>query len=195
MAASAGGVFALRHVLDRLTPSFAAPIAVVQHLSPSYPSIMAEVLGFKARMPVRFAQEGDRLHAGIVHVAPRNVHLTVSADRRFRLADGEKLNSVRPAADILFESSSRVLGPRVLGVVLSGLGHDGARGACAIRDVGGVVMVQDPNTASSGSMPQSVIDAGAADLILDLDGIARALVSLVMVPGACAYLGLPRLAA
>jgi two-component system chemotaxis response regulator CheB len=194
IAASAGGVVALKQIVATLPAWFPIPVAVVQHIGIQR-SFMADVLGFRARMPVRFAQEGDRIRGGHVYLAPCSRHLSLGADRRFALSDGDRINFVRPAADPLFHSAAAMLGSRVLGVVLTGMGRDAACGARAIRDAGGVVVVEDPKTAFAPQMPSAAIDAGAADLVLDLPGIAPALLSLVTVHGTRQWLGLSRLAA
>jgi two-component system chemotaxis response regulator CheB len=191
-AASAGGVQAMKTVIDALPAYFPASIAVVHHMHAERASLIAEVLGFRARLPVRFAQDGERLRASTVRVAPRGHHLVVSARGAFALEASEKVNYVRPAADRLFGSAARAFGPRVIAVVMSGLGRDGCAGAIAVKEAGGVVIAQDPASAVASGMPRAVVEAGVADLVLDPAGVARALVSLVTVSSMRQWLGLPR---
>lgn len=192
IAASAGGVVAIKNVLRDLPPDFPTPIVVVQHLGPS-PSRLAEIFDFRSRMPVKFATHGERLRARNVYVAPINRHLALSPEGTFELLDHPKLNFVRPAADVTLETASAAFGPRLLAVVLTGMGSDARRGAESVKREGGIVIAQEPFSADAASMPLATVRAGFADLVLDLAGIPYALVSLAMVAGARHWLGLPRM--
>jgi two-component system chemotaxis response regulator CheB len=194
LAASAGGVPALRALVSRLPPDFPAPLALVLHLSPAYPSRLPELLRSWGRLDAAFAAEGDRPRAGTVHVAPPDRHLIVRPDGRLGLLDTAKVHHTRPAADPLFTTAAARFGPRTLAVVLTGLGRDGTAGALAVRAAGGVVLAQEPSTAYAAGMPAAVIASGAADLVLSPEGLGSALVALVMVPGAVGLLGPPRFA-
>lgn len=189
IVSSADGIPALKHLIHALPASFPAPLAAVHHIG-RRTSFIADLLDARARLPVGFAHDGERLRAGCVRMAPGDRHLVISAERRFGLRDGEKVNYARPAGDPLFASAARAFGPRVLGVVLSGMGRDGAAGALEIKRAGGVVIAQDPASTFAPTMPQAAIDCGAADLVFDVPGIARALVSLVTVHGTRSWLGL-----
>jgi two-component system chemotaxis response regulator CheB len=184
IGASAGGILVIKSILSRLPISFPTPIAIVQH-QPQEPrsSLLAQVLGFRARLQTNFAQPGDRLRSGTVFIAPPACHLTVSAQRRFELEHSPKLNWVRPAADRLFMTAASSLGSRVLCVVLTGMGCDGAAGAAAIKQCGGLVIVQDPHTAQAEAMPQAAIETCRPDLVLPPDAIPTALTSLCEVIG------------
>jgi two-component system chemotaxis response regulator CheB len=179
---SAGGITVLKQVLAKLPPSFPAAIAVVQHIAPLYPSMLAELLGQQTQLSVAFARDGDRLRGGVVAVASPDRHLCITFDRRFALSKDAKVNYTRPSADPLLQSAAAAIGQRVLAVVLSGMGRDGANGVRAVKAQGGCVVVQDPRTADAGGMPEAAIATGAADLVLPVDTIAAALVSLVMTP-------------
>lgn len=195
VAASAGGIPALRDVLARLPASFPAPIAIVQHLAPLYRSQLAGLLQFRSRLAVKFADHGDRLRAGTACFAPPDRHLAVTPERRLALGESERVNFTRPAADPLFQSASEVFGDRVLAVVLTGTGRDGAEGALSVHRRGGTVLVQDPKTAVASGMPEAAIKAGAADIVLPIESISQALVALTMVQGTAELLGLMRPAA
>lgn len=195
IAGSAGGMPALKQILSQLPPSFPTAIAVVQHLAPLYPSMLAELLGMRAAVPVAFARDGDRLRAGKVLIAPPDRHLVVTANRRVSLSQAAKVHHTRPAADLLFESAAMALGGRVVAVVLSGMGRDGAAGARAIKNSGGSVLVQAPHTADAPSMPEAAIATDAADLVLPLESMTNALIAFTMVRGAPALLGRPLAAA
>jgi two-component system chemotaxis response regulator CheB len=183
IAASAGGISALKTLLAQLPVPFATPIAIVQHLQASYPSLLADVLGWRARLYTKFVESGDRLRPGMVYIAPPDRHLVLGPQRRFQLEDSPKVNWARPAADRLFMTAADQLGPRVLCVVLTGMGRDGAAGAARVKQRGGVLIVQDPRGAEADSMPTAAIRASVPDLILPLEAIPKALVSLCDVIG------------
>lgn len=179
MAASAGGLSALSTVLVGLGADFPASILVVQHLDPRHRSLMAEILGRRAEMPIKEAAEGDRLGHGCVFIAPPNHHLLVNADGTLELTETELVHFVRPSADLLFESMAAGFRDRAIAVILSGTGSDGAMGARAVKQMGGTVIAQDAAAEFSG-MPDSAIGTGAVDFVLALDEIAAALRTLVV---------------
>jgi two-component system, chemotaxis family, protein-glutamate methylesterase/glutaminase len=186
IAGSAGGMAAARRILAALPPDFPAPIALVQHLSPMFPSHFDKLIGAWSRLSARFAADRERLRPRTVHLAPPDHHLLVGPDRRLALSPALKVNFTRPAADPLFETAAAAFGDRLLAVVLSGMGRDGARGAAAVRAAGGTVLVQNPRTAEAAQMPAAAIAAGAAgaaSLVLPLEAIAPALIAFVMQPG------------
>jgi two-component system, chemotaxis family, protein-glutamate methylesterase/glutaminase len=182
IAASAGGVRAIRDLLAALPATFPTPIVLVQHLSGRC-SAMAEVLGWGARLSIGFARAGDRLRAGKVFVAPPDQHLLIGENRRLLLESSDKVNWVRPAADPLFTSAAQQFGPRLLAIVLTGMGKDGAAGAMLVKRHRGFVIVQDPSGAEADAMPRATLITGAADLILPLEAIPRALIALCDVMG------------
>jgi two-component system chemotaxis response regulator CheB len=179
IAASAGGISALSRVLGGLPVGFPVPVVVVQHLDPRHSTIIAEVLGRRAQLPVALASEGDRAEAGMIYVAPPNYHLLVEAGGVLVLSSSELVHFVRPSADLLFESVAGAYGPRALACVLTGTGSDGAMGVSAVKARGGTVIVEDPELAEFKGMPEAAIAAGAADFILPLDEIATVIRGLV----------------
>jgi two-component system chemotaxis response regulator CheB len=178
LAASAGGLSAISRVLGGLGSEFPAPVLVVQHLDPRHRSLMAEILGRRVEMPVKEAIDGDRLVRGQVYIAPPNHHLLVTSDGTVELTETELVHFVRPSADLLFESMAAGFRDRAIAVVLSGTGSDGAMGARAVHEMGGMVIAQD-ETAEFSGMPNAAIEAGAVDFVLSLPEIAGALRSLV----------------
>ncbi len=178
LAASAGGLNALSHVLAALPADFPAPLVVVQHLDPRHRSLMAEVLGRRTGLRVKEAREGDRLAPGTALIAPPNRHLLVNADGTVSLTQTELVHFVRPSADLLFESVAAAYGERAIAVVLSGSGQDGAMGVTAIKKTGGTVIVQEVSTSEFAGMPQAALATGVADFVLPLDEIAPALQTL-----------------
>src|SRR5215472_6757036 len=179
IAASAGGITALGRVLGGLPKEFPVPVVVVQHLDPRHKTIIAEVLGRRAKLPVVLASDGERADAGMIYVAPPNHHLLVEADGKLVLSSSELVHFLRPSADLLFESVAGAYGPRALACVLTGTGSDGAMGASAIKSRGGTVISEDPDSAEFRGMPDAVISAGAVDFILPLDEITQVICGLV----------------
>jgi len=179
LAASAGGLSAISRVLEGLGSEFPASIVVVQHLDPRHRSLMADILGRRAAMPVKEAADGDKLQEGRVFIAPPNHHLLVNADGTLELTETELVHFVRPSADLLFESMAASYRDRAIAVILSGTGSDGAMGARAVKQMGGTVIAQDAAAEFSG-MPVSAIEAGAVDFVLALDEIPGALRTLVV---------------
>jgi two-component system, chemotaxis family, protein-glutamate methylesterase/glutaminase len=192
VAASKGGVQVLQELVAGLPEHFPSALLVVQHRSARVPSYLAAILARRSLLPVREARDGERLAAGVVHLAPPDRHLRVAPGGILRLGDGAKVNRVRPAADVLFRSAAECFGPEAAGVVLTGRGEDGAAGAAEIRRRGGVVLVQDPATCDSPSMPQAVLSGCGADFALPPAALAHALACLVAAPGVTAALfGIP----
>lgn len=179
LAASAGGLNALTHVLHALPSGFAAGIVVVQHLDPRHRSLMADILGRRTGLRVSEAAHGDRVAAGTVMIAPPNHHLLVNQDGSLTLAQTELVHFVRPSADLLFESTAAAYRERAIAVVLSGTGSDGAMGVKAIKKMGGTVIVQDQKSSQFGGMPDAAQQTGLADFVLPLHEIASALQTLV----------------
>lgn len=178
LAASAGGLNAITHVLATLPGDFPAALVVVQHLDPRHRSLMADILGRRTMIPVKEASEGDQLVAGRAYIAPPNRHLLVNPDRSLSLTQTQLVHFVRPSADLLFESTAASFKERAIAVVLSGSGQDGAMGVRAIKKMGGTVIVQDAKNAEFGGMPEAAVATGIADFVLALDEIAPALQKL-----------------
>lgn len=183
MAASAGGLHALSTVLSELPADFPAAIAIVQHRHPDTPSVLAEILRSRCSLLVKDAEAGDRLEPGLIHLAPRGMHLLMGGAGLLSLSNGPKVRFSRPSADVLFESAAESLRERVIAVVLTGANDDGADGVRAVKRMGGTVIVQDRETSESVWMPLSAISTGAVDFIRPLGGIAPLLLALVRGAG------------
>jgi two-component system chemotaxis response regulator CheB len=171
---SAGGITAMESVLGTLPGDLDAAVIVLLHLTPQHPSLLARVLARKTELEVRQAADGDPLEPGVVHVAPPDAHLVVTAGGTLRLEASELVHHVRPSADRLLFSIAREYGGRCLTVVLSGTGIDGAAGATAVHDAGGWVVAQDEATSEHFGMPGAAILAGGVDEILSLEQIGAA---------------------
>lgn len=179
LAASAGGLGALREILANLPVDFPAALVVVQHLDPKHPSLLAVILDRRTSLHVQEATETDVLRPGTVFIAPPNRHLLVNADGSLALTQSKLVHFVRPSADLLFESVAASFGSRAIGVVLTGTGSDGAIGVQAIKEKGGIIIVQDKATSDFSSMPDAALQTGAVDFVLPLNQIAPQLVRLV----------------
>lgn len=183
LASSAGGLSALSEVLSALPKEFPAAVAVVQHLDPRHRSLMAKILSGRTPLSVKEAEEGDRLRAGTVYIAPPDKHLLINPGGTISLTQSEMVHFVRPSADLLFESVAASYKDRAIAVVLTGSGSDGKMGVQAIKKMGGTVLAQDEATSEFFGMPGAAIQSGNVDFILPLREISPALVTLVMTGG------------
>ncbi|MDE3087545.1 MAG: chemotaxis protein CheB [Acidobacteriota bacterium] len=178
LAASAGGVDALTSVVAGLPPGLPAAVLVVLHIAPVGPSVLPGMISRHSRLPAAHPDDGDPLLPGRVYVAPPDRHLVVS-DGAVRVLLTPKENGTRPAADPLFRSVAHDFGPSAAGVVLSGSLDDGTAGLAAIKDAGGLTVVQDPEEAAFPGMPLSAISYVKPDHIATLDEIPSILVGFV----------------
>ena len=176
---SAGGIAAMESVLERLPPDLNAAVLIVLHLTPQHPSHLARILGRKTTLAVREAADGDTAEAGVVYVAPPDAHLLVTADGRLRLERSEVVHHVRPSADALLLSIAHEYKGRCLAIILSGTGIDGAAGAAAIHQAGGLVVAQNEATSEHFGMPGAAILAGGVDEVLALDEIGSVVIDFV----------------
>jgi two-component system, chemotaxis family, protein-glutamate methylesterase/glutaminase len=179
IASSAGGLKAVGLVLNALPPAFSPSIVVVQHLDPRHRSLMAHILSRRTVLPVKEAEEADKLARGTVYIAPPNKHLLVNPDATLSLSQSELVHFVRPSADLLFESVAGSFRERAIAVVLTGTGSDGSMGVKAIKKMGGTVLAQDEASSEFFGMPYAAIQTGCVDFVLSLAEIAGALVTLV----------------
>jgi two-component system chemotaxis response regulator CheB len=177
VGASLGGPRALATLLRGLPSSFPAPIAIVQHIADGFTEGLASWLAQESRLLVREARDGDRLAPGRVLVAPTGRHLLVH-DGQARLSDGPAVDTFKPSVTPLFLSAARAYGGRACGVILTGMGRDGAVGLKAIHDAGGPTLAQDEATSVVFGMPRAAIELGAVDRVLPLEELPRALVEL-----------------
>lgn len=168
---STGGPNALAELLPALPAALPVPVAIVQHMPPTFTRLLAERLDARSALTVREASDGVVPRPGTAWVAPGDAHLVVDG-RSLRLDDGPPESSCRPAADPLFRSAASTHGPGVLAVVLTGMGSDGVRGAEAVAAAGGRVLVQDRATSVVWGMPGAVAEAGLADAVLPLPELA-----------------------
>lgn len=175
LGVSTGGPNALQSVIPNLPAGLSVPLVAVQHMPPLFTASLAERLDRDSKIHVVEAQEGMEIEAGTMYIAPGGWHLTlrkVSGKVRAHLTDTAPVNSCRPSVDVLFQSVEEIYGGRVLTVILTGMGCDGAAGVAALRTKGAYSLVQDEATSVVWGMPGAVAQAGNADEILPLPAIA-----------------------
>ncbi len=177
IGASLGGPRALASLFRRIPPDFPAPIAVVQHIADGFTEGLASWLAGESRLDVREARDGERLRPGRIVLAPTGKHLVVG-EGVARLSDAPPFDTFKPSVTPLFLSAARHYGARACGVLLTGMGRDGAAGLRAIKVAGGPTLAQDEATSAVFGMPRAAIELGAVDRVLPLDEIPQALVEL-----------------
>ena len=178
MGASLGGPRALATVLKGLPADFPAPVVVVQHIADGFTEGLAGWLQQESHLAVREARDGDPLRPGLVLLAPSGHHLVV-AEGVAHLSDAAPVDTFKPSVTPLFLSAAGAYGGRACGVLLTGMGRDGAEGLLAIRRAGGFTVAQDEASSAVFGMPKAAIDLGAVDRVLALDDIPRALLEAV----------------
>ena len=186
VASSTGGPNALAEIIPALPQDFPVPVVVVQHMPPVFTQLLAERLDAASQLAVREGLEGVRLEAGVVYIAPGSHHMVArgsGAEIFLHLSDEPPENCCRPAADVLFRSVARCYQAGVLGVVLTGMGQDGMRGAEAIHLAGGQVIAQDELSSVVWGMPRAVAEAGLAAAVLPLREIAEEVARRVRAHG------------
>ncbi len=171
---SAGGLEVLRPLVAALPARFPLPVIIASHISPEGGGLLAEVLSWSGALPIVEPHDKQAVLPGHVYIAPANYHLLVEAERTFALSVDEQVCYARPSIDVLFMSAADVWGPHLVGVLLTGANADGAAGLKAIREAGGLTIVQDPATAFADAMPNAAIQADAAQFILPVDEIISA---------------------
>jgi len=179
IAASTGGPEALKTVLTQLPPDI-PPTLIVQHMPAVFTKSFAENLNALCSFEVREARHGDPLQDGVALIAPGNFHMTVikAAGRLcVSLNQNQMLHGVRPAADPLFESIAPLMGSRAIGVILTGMGKDGAEGLLRMRQSGSYNIAQDEATCVVSSMPREAIELGAVQVVSPLSKIASIIVA------------------
>lgn len=171
---------AVQSILSNLPGDYAVPILVVQHMPASFTGSFARRLDTLSRLSVKEAEDGDILAAGKVFVAPggRQMLLESKAGRTaIRIRESFESEQYKPSVDITFKSVSELYGKDALGVILTGMGSDGRKGAALLKSRGSAVWAQDENTSIVFGMPHAVIDAGLADRVLPIAEIVQQLAS------------------
>lgn len=183
IGASTGGPMALHDILAGLPENFPAPLVCVQHIGEGFMDGLVEWLASLTSLKVKTAEPGGFPEKGTVYFPPEGKHIEFDAAGRFATNPEPPFNGHRPSIDITFKSVARRFGPASIGVLLTGMGQDGADGLLEIHKAGGVTIAQDEATSLVFGMPKRAIEKGAARCVLPLDRMAEALVRLVAEPG------------
>lgn len=174
---SMGGLDALKILLASLPKEFSLPMAIVQHRQREGETSLVELLQTASPLVVEEGEDKSVLEPGHVYLAPRDYHLLIEGDH-LALSLEAPVNHARPAIDVLFETAAEARRDKVIGVILTGEGADGAEGLAAIKHRGGLAIVQDPETATRRAMPDSALAAVTADGVAPLEEIGPLLVRL-----------------
>jgi len=177
IAASTGGPPAVAQILRTLPAGWSVPVLVVQHIGAGFDVGLVRYLDEACLLPVVLAEDGRALGGGYVHVSPADRHLGATAGQKLTVAAGDPIDGYRPSANHLFRSVAAVYGPGAAGIVLTGMGRDGAEGLLALRQAGGLAMAQDQTTSIVYGMPRQALLRGATDKVLPIGEIARALLA------------------
>jgi two-component system, chemotaxis family, protein-glutamate methylesterase/glutaminase len=173
---SSGALDALSIILPALPAWFALPIAIVIHVPPHRPSLLADVLAARCALPVREVEDKEPVAPSTVFVAPPNYHLLIERRRTFALSIDAPIHYSRPAIDALFESAAEAYGESLLAVLLAGANEDGAHGVRRVKEMGGTVVVQEPSSTHAPEMPSAGMRSASVDGVLAPSGIAAFLV-------------------
>lgn len=177
IGASTGGTEALRAILSQM-PENAPPIAIVQHMPGAFTGAFAKRLNSLSRMNVHEAKDGEVLSPGVAVIAPGGRHMELertAAGPRVRVFDGAVVTGHRPSVDVLFRSAARVVGHAAVGVLLTGIGQDGARGLLQLKEAGAHTIAQSERTCVVFGMPAAAIGMGASCEVADIDEIPAAI--------------------
>jgi two-component system, chemotaxis family, protein-glutamate methylesterase/glutaminase len=177
-----GGMRAVEALLGGLGDETPAAVVVALHRAADEESRLARLLQRYTALRVREAEDKDELRPGHVYLAPADYHTLVEADGRIALSTEERVRYARPSIDVLFRSAADAYRDRCVGVVLSGANEDGADGLKRIKELGGVAVVQEPESAERSEMPAAAIAASEVDVVLPVDEIGRFLRSLLLEP-------------
>lgn len=173
---STGGPMALKRLFAEL-PQLDAAFVVVLHIPPGMDYKIARGLDTVAAMPVDLAEDGEYLRKGHIYLAPGGFHLKLEGNSRIILEEGARVNFVQPSADVAMQSLLKPLNRgRIIGVILTGMGKDGAEGIRHVKEIGGVTIVQDQESSAIYGMPKAALETGAVDFVFPPHIIGETLV-------------------
>jgi two-component system chemotaxis response regulator CheB len=175
IATSTGGPGLLAKILAKLPGDFPVPVLIVQHITPGFGVGLVDWLNQQTPLQVRMAQSGYYPKQGEVLVAPDDYHMTIDNMGAVAVNQEPPMHGVRPAADYLFESVAKYYGQRAVGVILTGMGRDGAEGLLAMHKMGAHTIAQDKETSVVFGMPAVAIELGAVDQVLPAEKVAQAI--------------------
>lgn len=176
IGASTGGPKDLYKIITELPKRLNIPIFVVQHMPFGFTKAFAERLDLNSKIKVVEATDEEIIQNNVVYIAKGGLHMEVGLDKKIHLISDPPIWGVRPAVDKLFISASKLYGPNILSVVLTGMGKDGAEGTIFIKDNGGITISQDKSTSTIYGMPKAAFETGKVDEVLSIDEIAEAII-------------------
>lgn len=179
IGSSTGGPRALEEIFTALPDNINAGIVVVQHMPKGFTHSFAERLNSISKVRVKEAAEGDYIKNGHALIAPGDYHLTIDSQKQIKLNQSAPVQYLRPAVDVTMLGLPNVFNSNIIGVILTGMGRDGAEGMANIKQLGGYTIAQDRATSTIYSMPKAVIDSGNADYVLPIDNIADCILKLL----------------
>ena len=180
VAASTGGPQTLMNFVPMFPHDFMGAVILVQHMPGTFTSQFAHQLAEVAKIRVKEAQHGEMVQPGVFYVCPGSHHLRITPQGRIALDEGERINGYRPCADVTLETAAAYSGPMTTGVILTGMGSDGAKGSQSVKASGGHVIAQDEVTSVIFGMPAEAIKTGAVDQVLGIDAIVPAVEKRVL---------------
>ncbi len=176
IGASAGGPRVLKTIFNQL-PLLKCCIIIVQHMPKFVNEHIRESLDLFCEMYVKIAEDGEWLKDGVVYIAPSELQIKLKDNRRIHLFDGEKINFVCPAVDSIMKSLHKDHGSQLMGIILTGMGRDGADGISHMKHIGAVTVAQDQETSAIWGMPKMAIDTGDVDWVLNPEEIRKKLIA------------------
>lgn len=188
IASSIGGPQALLMVLAQLPADFPCPILVAQHISAGFAGGMADWLADLCKVRVRLAQEGELILPGVVYISPSEANLVVTPSRRITLRKQLPADIYHPSCNALLNAVAEVYGYQSIGIILTGMGNDGAQGIMSIRQAGGATLAQDEASSVIFGMNKVAIDSGSVQKVLPADAIAR---EMIVMASACSVASQP----
>ncbi len=181
MGSSTGGVEALAAILPKLKPPF-PPVVIVQHIPAGFSRMFAERMNKESALTIKEGEDGEIIQPNFVYIAPGGLHMKLikfNQNLQLKCFMAPPVHSCRPAVDILFYSVAELVGEAALGVILTGIGRDGAAGLLAMKNQGALTLGQDEATSAVYGMPKSAFDCGAVLKQLPLEGMAFAITAMV----------------
>lgn len=179
IASSTGGPKTVRKILAKLPKDFPLPIVLVQHISAGFTKGLVDWWNNECAIEIREGKDGEKLCPGVVYVAPSYVHMLVSKDEKIKLEDTPPVGGHKPAGNVLLSSVAQVYGQSAIGIILTGMGDDGALGIKAIKGAGGFTIAEDEESCAIFGMPKVAIEMGVVDKVLSLDAIADEIIRRV----------------
>lgn len=178
IGSSTGGFTSAERLFSKSTMPDASVI-IVQHMLKSVNEPFVKLISENTEMGVKIAEDGDTLEAGKIYIAPSGLHLKVVGNKRIKLSSDEKVNFARPSIDVSMKSLKNVPESKIIGIVLTGMGKDGAKGIRHIKDIGGITMAQDRASSEIAGMPEAAAETGDIDFTLPPERIGEKLIEVV----------------